>query len=395
MKENFQNHMKELKQYFLLDPNIIFLNHGSFGATPKPVFESYQRWQLELERQPVEFLGRRFNDLMFESRKALANFVGTKDENIVYVTNATVGLNIVAHSLILGPEDEVLSTDHEYGALDRTWRFLSREKGFGYINHHIPLPLTNAQDFVETLWQGVTSRTRVLFISHITSPSAVIFPIAEVCARARQEGILTVVDGAHVPGQIPIALDNLGVDFWSGNLHKWLMCPKGSGFLYAHPQVQHLLKPLVVSWGYEAEIPGLSTFVDHHEWQGTRDISAFLAVPDAIKFQQDHNWDLVRDDCFRLASQAQDAIVNLTGLSPIHRPNSETYKQMVAVPLPETTNMQSLKARLYNEYRIEVPLTNWCGKKLIRISVQGYNTQDEIEALLVALDALLPPRLSE
>ena len=382
--------MINLKEYFLLDPNIVFLNHGSFGATPKPVFEAYQRWQLELERQPVEFLGRRHNELMRASRAALAEYVGTTENNVVYVTNVTVGLNVVARSLKLGPGDEVLTSDHEYGALDRTWRFLAQENGFTYRKCHIPLPLPEAEAFVETLWKSVTPQTRVIFLSQITSPSAVIFPVAEVCARARREGILTVIDGAHTAGQIPLDLGTLGADFWSGNLHKWLMSPKGAGFLYARPEVQHLLKPLVVSWGYEAEIPGPSRFVDYQEWLGTRDISAFLAVPAAIEFQNEHDWETVREACFGLASDAQDKICDLTGLAALHRPGARTFRQMVAVPLPASTDVIKLKGRLYDEHRIEVPLTLWNGGKLIRISVQGYNSSDDIERLLEALKVLLP-----
>lgn len=382
--------MPNLKEYFLLDPTVHFLNHGSFGATPKPVFEACQRWQLELERQPVEFLGRRHNELMRTARAALADFVGTTEDNLVYVTNVTVGLNIVARSLELGSTDEVLTTDHEYGALDRTWRFLAKEKGFTYRPCQIPLPLTSAEMFVETLWQGVTPRTRVIFLSQITSPSAVIFPVAEVCARARREGILTVIDGAHVPGQIPLALDELGADFWSGNLHKWLMAPKGAGFLSARPEIQSLLKPLVVSWGYEAEIPGPSRFIDQHEWMGTRDVSAFLAVPEAIRFQKEHAWEKVREACFELATLAQAQICALTGLAPLHLPAARTYRQMVAVPLPAETDLPTLKSRLYDEFRVEVPLTTWNGQKLIRVSVQGYNTQEDIEALVEALRVLLP-----
>jgi len=380
--------MSNLKDNFLLDPNIVFLNHGSFGATPKPVFEAYQRWQLELERQPVEFLGRRHNELMRSARAALADYVGTTENNLVYVANVTVGLNIVARSLNLCPGDEVLSSDHEYGALDRTWRFLAKEKGFAYVKCHIPLPLGSAETFVDDLWKGVTSQTRVIFISQITSPSAIIFPVAEVCARARREGIITVIDGAHSAGQIPLSLDTLGADFWSGNLHKWLMSPKGAGFLYARPEVQHLLKPLVVSWGYEAEIPSPSQFVDHHEWQGTRDIAAFLTVPDAIKFQREHNWDLVRESCFKLAVYAQEKICALTGLSPLHKPGARTFYQMVAVRLPDTTDVISFKKQLYDDFRIEAPVYVWNENKLIRISVQGYNSQEDIDALFSAISAL-------
>ncbi len=232
----------------MLDPSVAFLNHGSFGATPKPVFREYQRWQRELERQPVEFLGRRHNDLMRSAREALAGYLGAKAGNLVFAQNATIALNIVARSLELGSGDEVLSTDHEYGALDRTWRFLSRERGFTYINQ--PVSLDSHEAFVESFWRGVTPKTRVVFFSHITSPTATLFPVEKIIQRAREKNIITVVDGAHVPGQIPLRLDSLGADFYGGNLHKWLCAPKGAGFLYARPEVQPLLKPLVVSWGY-------------------------------------------------------------------------------------------------------------------------------------------------
>lgn len=382
--------MPNLKDYFLLDPNIIFLNHGSFGATPRPVFESYQRWQLELERQPVEFLGRRHNGLMRASRASLAKYVGTSENNIVYVTNATVGLNITARSFNLGPGDEVLTTNHEYGALDRTWRFLAKEKGFTYKNCPISVPLSSAEEFVEHFWKSVSPQTRVIFMSQITSPTALIFPIAEICAKARNAGIFTVIDGAHVPGQIPLVLDALGADFWSGNLHKWLMSPKGAGFLYARPEVQHILKPLVVSWGYEAEIPGPSQFIDHHEWSGTRDLAAFLAVPDAIQFQKDHDWDHVRDECFKLATYAQEILCDLTGLPALHKPGAQTFRQLVAMSLPANTDVIALKTRLYDEYRIEVPVLSWNGKNLIRVSVQGYNSKHDIDMLYQALKVLLP-----
>ncbi len=382
--------LPNLKEYFLIDPDVVFLNHGSFGATPKPVFESYQRWQLELERQPVEFLGRRHNELMRFSRSKLAEYVDTSENNVVYVTNVTVGLNIVARSLTLGPGDEVLATDHEYGALERTWRFLAKERGFTYKSCQISLPLPSANEFVEHFWKSVTPQTRVIFISQIASPTAVIFPVAEICARARSAGILTVIDGAHVPGQLPLALDTLGADFWSGNLHKWLMSPKGSGFLYASPEVQHLLKPLVVSWGYEAEVPGPSQFVDYQEWMGTRDPAAFLAVPDAIKFQEDHNWELVREECFNLATYAQEVICDLTGLAALHKPGARTFRQVVAIPLPANTDVVALKSRLYDEYHIEVPVHAWNGKKMTRVSVQGYNSKEDINRLYQALKVLLP-----
>ncbi len=378
-----------LRRLFLLDPGIVFLNHGSFGATPRPVLRAYQRWQRELERQPVEFLGRRIGGLMAEARAALGDYLGTQANNLVYTTNVTVALNIVARSLDLGPGDEVLSSDHEYGALDRTWRFLSRLRGFTYINQPIPVPLTTTTAFVEALWKGVTPRTRLIFLSHITSPTALIFPVAEVCRRARREGLLTVVDGAHAPGQVPLRLDELGADFYGGNLHKWLCAPKGAGFLYARPEVQPMLEPLVVSWGYEAETPGPSQFIDHHEWWGTRDPAAFLAVKDAIRFQAQHDWGAVRSACHALACQAELEICALTGLAPLHPDDPVWTAQMAAAPLPDGVDLAALKTRLYDEFRIEVPLIEWNGHKLIRVSIQGYNTRRDVDALLRALKKIL------
>src|SRR6185503_4345980 len=320
--------MNSLKKHFLLDPDVIFLNHGSFGATPKPVFREYQLWQRELEKQPVEFLGRCFTRLMAEARAALGNYLGTHANNLVYTQNVTISLNIVARSLELGAGDEVLSTDHEYGAIDRTWRFLSKERGFRYVNQAISTPIESEDSFVEDFWRGVNSGTRAIFISHITSPTAIIFPLEEIIRRAREAGIITVIDGAHVPGQLPLHLDSLGADFYGGNLHKWLCAPKGAGFLYARPEVQHLLKPLVVSWGYESETPSGSNFIDYHDWWGTRDHSAFLAVPAAIQFQKKNDWDTVRESCHGLLRETQARICKLTGLAPLHSPADAWFAQM-------------------------------------------------------------------
>jgi len=397
--------MFNLHEYFLIDPSVIFLNHGSFGATPEPVFSEYQRWQRELETQPVEFLGRRITALMAESRAVLGGYLGTHADNLVYTQNVTISLNIVARSLELGPHDEILSTDHEYGAMDRTWRFLSKERGFRYINWPVKTPVVSDEDFVEDFWCGANSQTRVIFISHITSPTALIFPIKEIIRRARESGIITIIDGAHAPGQIPIHLDSLGADFYVGNLHKWLCAPKGAGFLYARPEMQRLLKPLVVSWGYEAEVPGSSEFIDHHEWWGTRDMSAFLSVPAAIRFQEEHNWEEVRNACHELARQAQLRICEMTGLAPLHaslpagplRPGSGQawFRQMFTAPLPADTDIVALKTRLYDEYRIEVPFVEWKGNKLIRVSVQGYNTAEDLDKLCRALSLSVSERNSK
>lgn len=379
-----------MKELFLLDPEITFLNHGSFGATPRPVFESYQRWQRELERQPVEFLGRRSDELLNLARAKLAAYLGTSRDNLVFVTNATLGVNIMARSLALGSGDEILASNHEYGALDRTWGFLSQQSGFKYINHQASLPVKTVDQWVEEFWDAVTPHTRVIFLSHITSPTAIVFPVEEICRRARQHGILTVIDGAHAPGQLDLALDTLGADFYTGNLHKWLCAPKGAAFLYARPEVQHLVQPLIVSWGWQSDTPGPSPFVDWQQWTGTRDISAFLAVPDAIDFQAAHNWPVVRASCHKLASELRQRITSLTDLEALYPDSPQWYRQMGTVPLPSSVDINELKIKLYDEFKIEIPLIDWNGYKLIRFSLQAYNSMEDVLALEQALKTLLP-----
>lgn len=374
-----------LRDLFLLDPSVTFLNHGSFGACPEPVFRAYQDWQRELERQPVEFLGRRADVLLDAARAPLADYLGADLDEIIFVTNATIGLNQVARSLSLQPGDEILTSDHEYGALDYTWDFIAARAGAKVVRQQVPLPLTRAEDFIEAIWAGVTPRTRVLFLSHITSPTALIFPLEELCRRARAAGILSIIDGAHVPGQLDLNLHELGADFYSGNLHKWLCAPKGAAFLYARREHHTWLEPLVISWGWHYG----SSFVTQNQWQGTRDLAPFLSVSAAIEFQRAHDWPSVRRACHALASMTYQRITALTGLEPLSADSDEWFAQMVALPLP-ACDADTLKARLYDEYRVEVPVTRQGERLCLRVSFQGYNTEADVDALLVALEALLP-----
>ena len=290
---------------FLLDPNLVFLNHGSFGATPKVVFEEYQRLQLQMERNPVEWLGRRADELMAGARARLGDLVGAAPDDIVFFPNPTTAINMVAHNLRLRPGQQVVTTDHEYGAMDRTWRKYCEQAGADYVRVPIPLPVTTAADFVDRVWAAVTSSTRVLFLSHLTSATGLVFPVEELCHRARSAGILAIVDGAHVPAHLPLDLRSIDCDVYTGALHKWLCAPKGCSFLYARPDVQSWLTPLIVSWGWESDHPSASQFVDHHEWQGTRDLSPFLAVGAAIDFVQSHDWSSVQADGHRRVLRAR------------------------------------------------------------------------------------------
>jgi isopenicillin-N epimerase len=259
--------------------------------------------------------------------------------------------------------------------------------GARYVHHPIRLPVTSHEEFVEAFWAGTTERTRAIFISHITSPTALIFPVQEICRRAREAGLLSVVDGAHAPGQIPLNLAELGADLYTGACHKWLCGPKGSAFLYARREVQAWLEPLVVSWGWESETPSGSQFVDHHEWQGTRDVAAFLATPAAIQFQAEHDWGAVRAECHGLASETRRRIDDLTGLAPICPDSRDWFSQMAAIRLPPV-DVNALKERLYNDYRVEVPLFKWNDQPFMRVSFQGYNSRTDADALVDALKHL-------
>ena len=383
--------MTTLKEFFLLDPDVVFLNHGSYGATPKPVFEEYQNWQRRLERQPVLFLGRELPALMRESRAALGNYLNADVDDLVYIPNATHGVNIAARSLELKPQDEVLTTDHEYGACDYTWQFNCSKSGASYIHQPIPLPVHSEDEIVNQFWRGVTPRTKVIYLSHITSPTALRLPVEKICGRAREAGILTVIDAAHAPGQIRFDLRALGADIVFGNCHKWMLSPKGAAFLYVRRAVQDLIDPLVVSWGTHptSDIATGSRFIDLLQWTGTKDPTAALAVPAAIRFMQDHAWEEVRLRCHLLLRDAIERISEQTGLAPLYPLDSDFYSQMGIAPLPPS-DLVALKARLYEEYKIEVPLIEWQDRHFVRISIQCYNTPQDVDTLIGALSVLLP-----
>ncbi|MFT3895553.1 MAG: aminotransferase class V-fold PLP-dependent enzyme [Anaerolineales bacterium] len=383
--------MTQLKEYFLLDPDVHFLNHGSFGATPKPVFEAYQNWQARLERQPVLFLGREYDSLLKESRQALGAYLNADADDLAYITNATHGVNIIARSLNLQPGDEVLTTDHEYGACDYTWEFVCDKVGAKYIHQHIPLPVRTEDEIVEQFWQGVTPRTKVVYLSHITSPTALRLPVEKICQRARQTGIISVVDAAHSPGQLAVDLQAIGADVSFGNCHKWMLAPKGVAFIHVRREIQAIIEPAIVSWGYHAtpETTTGSRFIDLLQWTGTKDPAAALTVPSAIQFMQEHCWEDVRGECHALLKTAIERVCDLTNLSPLYPFDSDFYSQMGIAPLPRC-DMAQLKRRLYDEFKIEIPLTQWQDRQFVRISIQGYNTVEDVNALVDALKVLLP-----
>jgi isopenicillin-N epimerase len=356
---------------FLLDPEVAYLNHGSFGACPRPVFGEYQRLQLELERGPTDFFNRRVSRWFWdggeqpgqlaEARAALAAFVGARAEDLVFVPNATSALNAVIRSLRLGPDDEVLTTAHEYGAIDRTWKFVE-------ANLVVCEP--------DELIGRIGPRMRAVSISHITSPTALVLGVEDVCAAAREAGVLSIVDGAHAPGHVPLDLEAVGADIYAGNCHKWLCAPKGAGFLWARPEHQGWIEPLVISWGYRDE----ADFAERHGWQGTRDPAAFLAVPKAIEVHA--TFDL--DGAAALADEAERRLSAL-GLP---RMPGRPAPFMRAVELPPGDPDELWKA-LYEEFRVEVPVYEWDGCRMLRVSVGPYNDETDIDRLVSALERLL------
>ncbi|HEX8268339.1 MAG TPA: aminotransferase class V-fold PLP-dependent enzyme [Flavobacterium sp.] len=380
--------MTKLKSQFLLDPEIIYLNHGSFGACPKPIFENYQRWQLELEREPVQFITKNAPIYLKRSKEALARYINCDPKDFFFAANPTVAINTIMRSLDLQPGDEILATNHEYGAMDRTWNFFCKKTGAKYVRQPIELPVTTREKIIEDFWKGYTSNTKVIFLNQISSATALIFPVKEICEKAQQLGLITIVDGAHVPGHIDLDLQQIDVDFYTGTLHKWMLAPKGTSFLYVREEFQDRLDPLVVSWGYESANPGESQFLDYHEQQGTNDISAFLTAPAAIKFLEENDWKIESSECRKLILSNYLRFCNLLGAKPICPVTEEFLGQMCSIPI-KTNDPVALKKHLFEKYKIEIPVMPADGKVYMRISVQVYNSQSDLDILYSAIEDIL------
>ena len=384
------------KKLFLLNKKLIFLNHGSFGACPKSVFKSYHDWQLKLENQPVAFLdqARDFNKHMKNPRIFLAKKVNVKPNDLVGVTNATAGLNAVAQSMALKKDDEILISDHEYGALEKTWDYVAKKNKAKIIQVKVPLPLISENQFVEAFKNKMTKKTKILFISHITSPTALVFPLKKLIKEANKRGIISIIDGAHAPGHIKLNITDLNVDYYSGNCHKWMMAPKGSAFLWANKNKKNTLEPLVISHGwlpnnYKKIQKGEFTdtrFIDSFEVQGTRDPSAWLSIPEAIKFINDKKYTKAFKDSAKLAYNTAKTITKFTKIPLLANPKF-LAPQMISIPIPKC-NVDNVKRQLLNKFNIEIPVIKWKNKYFVRISIQIYNTQKDANKLIKALKVI-------
>ncbi|MES2411696.1 MAG: aminotransferase class V-fold PLP-dependent enzyme [Bacteroidota bacterium] len=377
-----------MKTQFLLDPNITFLNHGSFGACPKPIFEEFQRFQLELESEPVEFIQRKQPKYLKTARESLARFVGCHAEDLFFTSNPTFAINVIMRSVKLNPGDEILATNHEYGAMDRTWNFYCKKSGAKYIRQEISLPIVSKEQIVAEFWKGYNQNTKVIFLNHMSSATALIFPVKEICDRAKELGLITIVDGAHVPAHIDLNISELNPDYYTRTLHKWMLAPKGSSFLYVKPELQNDLEPLVVSWGYESVAPGESQFLDYHELQGTRDVSAFLCTPKVIEFLEQNNWKEVSKACKQIVLDNYQRFCDLLCTKPLSPITSEFLGQMASVPV-NTKRPAELKEVLYSKYKIQIPVMPLNGNFYIRYSINGYNSQADLDVLYNALEDII------
>ena len=374
----------QLRDQFYLKPGLTFLNFGSFGACPKPVMQQYQAFQTEMEADPVDFMLVKGPAYLQQSREALADFIGCHADDVVYVTNPSYAVNIIAKSLHLQPGDEVLATNIEYGACDTTWSYYCNKKGATYVRQPINFPLQSKDDFVEQFIKGITKSTKLIFISHLTSSTGLRLPVEEICSIAKERGIMTFVDGAHAPGQIDLELNKLQADIYTGACHKWMMTPKGSSFLFVNKSLQHLFDPLVISWGYNSNTPSHSTFLDYHQMQGTRDYTAFLCIPAAIQFMQNHDWDNVRTRCRKLTQDNALRFCKLLNAEPLCVISDDFIQQLYSIRI-NTQNPQKLHDHLYKKYNIQIPVMVQDPNVYLRYSIQGFNTQQDLDNLYDAI----------
>ena len=386
-----------LKNQFLLDNKVTFLNHGSFGACPKKIFNEYQSWQKKLENQPVKFLDqfRDFGPNMTNVREALSIKINCNVNNLVPVVNATTGLNAIIKSLHFKKGDEVIISNHEYGALEKTWQFIKTKYKIKITIAKVSLPITSEEKFIKDFVKKFTSKTKILFLSHITSPTALLFPIKKLVKIAKQHKIITIIDGAHAPGHIDLNLKNLNADFYSGNCHKWMMSPKGAAFMWSSSKYKNHLDPLIVSHGWNKKnnsinqkgALGNSRFIDMFEYNGTKDPAAWLSVPASIKYINDKkNTKLFITQSKVLYNFALK--LSKTFKMPLLGDRKFLPPLMISVPIPKVKEIE-FQRKLYKNYKIEIPIIPWENKSFARISYQLYNSIKDLEKLEYALKKLL------
>ncbi|MGC1274438.1 MAG: aminotransferase class V-fold PLP-dependent enzyme [Planctomycetaceae bacterium] len=384
-----------IREAWALRPGVAYLNHGSFGPSPTCVIESREAWSRRLEAQPMDFFVRTMDDDLDAAAEALGRFVGAAGRDLVFLPNATVAMNLVAANVRLRPGDEVLATNHEYGAVLRIWREACRAAGAELVVRRLPERLDTDDVIAETLLAGITDRTRLIVVSHVTSPTAAILPVHLICEGAKRRGVPVCIDGPHAPAMVDVNIGRLACDYYCASLHKWLSAPFGSGFLYVSRKHQQAFRPIVTSWG--GSLSGrAASWKDEFTWSGTHDPAPYLAVPAAIEFLEAVGVDRFRDRMHALAKLARDRIVALTGLQPFVADSPQRYGSMISLPLPPLDGFEGghgridpLQSALWHEHGIEVPVAHWGGRRLLRVSCHLYNTPDDVDRLTTAVGRLL------
>jgi isopenicillin-N epimerase len=369
-----------------LDPTVTFLNHGSFGATPRAVLAAQREWQDEMEREPVEFLWRRLPGELEEARRTAAAFVGADPDGFAFVPNATTGVATVLASLDLQPGERILLSDHAYPAVRNAAAKACRDVGTEPVIVHVPLPLPAPAEIVTIFGDGITDRIRLVIVDQVTSPTAALLPAADVARIAHEGGALVLVDGAHAPGMLPADVVSLGADFWTGNFHKWVCAPKGAGALVVAPEHRARVHPLVTSHGYD------TGFREEFDWTGTKDDTAYLTVPAALAFMDELGWDRVRGHNHQLVAFGQRVVSDALGTDPPVPPDAFGSMAVVALPEGAASTLEDAAAmgtKLFEAERIEVPFVAWNGRGYVRLSAQAYNCPADYERLADALPRVL------
>ncbi|MEM7456981.1 MAG: aminotransferase class V-fold PLP-dependent enzyme [Planctomycetota bacterium] len=389
---DFQNdeHWIDIAAKWSIRPDTVYLNHGSFGPSPMEVRYSRHRWIRQLDEQPMDFYVRGLEVYLAEARQALAEFVGTESENLLFADNATYGMNVVADSFPLKEGDEVLLNDHEYGAVHRIWDRSCNRSGAVKTTVNLPSQFDDEQELIDCLLNAVTPKTKLLVISHITSATALILPVDRICAAFAERNIPVCIDGPHAPAHVDFNLNSMGCAFYTASCHKWLCAPLGSGFLFVAPEWQKHIQPLVKSWG--RLLPAIPEQWDEEFiWQGTRDPSVFLAIPDAIKFMRGIGIDQFRGRTRTMADYAEKHLMKLFGTTPLGVREKGWYGSMAHVPLPENDfcNPATLQHDLWEQFGIEIPVIHFADRWFIRVSSHLYNSLAQIDTLIDALRLLV------
>jgi len=382
----------DMRGDFLLNPSLAFLNHGSFGSTPRAVIEEQDHWRERIEADPIEMLGRRGSGLIDEAKAVIGRWLGMQPANFGLVTNATEGINCVLRSLDFSPGDELLTTTHVYNAIRQAMKYISGKSGAVYREIDVPLPVNSPKQVEEIILGEISPRTKLLVIDHITSPTALVFPVESLISGCRKRGVPIVIDGAHAPGMVPLNIEALQPDYYAGNLHKWACAAKGSAFLWVSPANQAAIHPLVVSHFFQQGI------VKEFGWQGTRDISAWLSIPRALKFMADIGWEKIMTHNHAMAVWANEFLCDLWRVWPISPPDGSMLGSMATIPLPAPLDqltmddVQIVQHRLHDHFKVEAPLMGWSGRQYIRPCLQICNTADDVYRLGEAIKTLANER---